>query len=76
MAEQKEAVKAAEKKTAAKKTAQPADLYTAAELEKNHKIFGASREIVNVALRLAKKDKATIEEAKKIIDEFKNREVK
>ena len=50
--------------------------YTALELANNHKIFNVSKEIVVVALRLAKKETATFEEAKKIIDKFKNKEVK
>lgn len=72
MAEEKEVVK----KTSTKKTAPPADIYTAEELAANHKFFKTSREIVVVAMRLAKKDKATAEEATKIIEEFKNRRVK
>ena len=51
-------------------------VYSAAELANNHKIFNTYREIVVVALRLAGKDSATISEAKKIIEEFKNKEVK
>lgn len=51
-------------------------VYTAAELAAAHKTFETSYEIVAVALKLAGKEKATITEAKKIIDEFKNREVK
>lgn len=51
-------------------------VYTAAELADNHKVFGTFREIVVVALRTAGKEAATFSEAKKIIDKFKNKEVK
>lgn len=51
-------------------------VYTAEELAKQHKVFKTSYEIVTVALRLAGKKEATFSEAKKIIDNFKNREVK
>ena len=51
-------------------------VYTAEELANNHKAFKTSYEIVTVALRLAGKKEATFSEAKKIIDNFKNREVK
>lgn len=51
-------------------------VYTAAELADNCKAFGTYREIVAVALRLAGKETATFLEAKKIIETFKNKEVK
>ena len=51
-------------------------VYTAAELIQNHKVFNTSREIVEVALRLAGKKTATFTEAKAVIDKFKNKEVK
>ena len=51
-------------------------VYTAEELAKQHKVFKTSYEIVTVALRLAGKKEATFSEAKTIIDNFKNREVK
>ena len=51
-------------------------VYTAEELIQNHKVFNASREIVEVALRLAGKKSATFTEAKAVIDKFKNKEVK
>lgn len=50
--------------------------YTAEELAKNHKAFNASYEIVAVALRLAGKITATFTEAQKIVEKFKNKEVK
>ena len=63
--------------SAVKKTSAPVEsVYTAEELAKNHKIFNTYREIVEVALRLAGKDKATVAEAKTIIEKFKNKEVK
>lgn len=51
-------------------------VYSASELADSCKVFGASREIVVVALRLAGKEFATFSEAKKIIEAFKNKEVK
>lgn len=51
-------------------------VYTAEDLAKNHKLFKTSYEIVAVALRKAGKKEATFTEAKKIIENFKNREVK
>ena len=51
-------------------------VYTAAELIDNHKIFNTSREIVEVALQIAGKRAATFTEAKTIIDNFRNKEVK
>lgn len=51
-------------------------VYTAEELAANYQVFKTSREIVEVALRLAGKNAATFTEAKTIIEEFKNKEVK
>lgn len=51
-------------------------VYTAEELTENHKVFNTSREIVEVALRIAGKKTATFTEAKEIIDKFRNKEVK
>ena len=51
-------------------------VYTAEELAQNHKLFKTSYEIVAVALRMAGKKEATFTEANKIIENFKNREVK
>lgn len=51
-------------------------VYTAKELAENHNVFKTSREIVEIALRLAGKKTATFTEAKAIIDKFKNKEVK
>lgn len=51
-------------------------VYSAEELAKNYRAFNTSREIVVVALKLAKKETATFAEAKAIIEKFKNREVK
>jgi len=50
--------------------------YTADYLIANFKAFQTSKEIVAVALRLAGKKTATFSEAKKIIETFKNKEVK
>ena len=51
-------------------------VYTAEELAQNHKFFKTSYEIVTVALQTAGKKAATVTEAKNIIENFKNREVK
>lgn len=51
-------------------------VYTAEELASNHKYFKTSYEVVAVALRMAGKKTATASEAEKIIEKFKNREVK
>lgn len=58
-------------------TQDPAEsVYTAAELVKNHRVLNTSHAIATVALRLAGVKEATVTEAKKIIEEFKNKEVK
>lgn len=66
----------AEKKKAPAAPVKAESVYTAAELAKNYKILGTSYEVVVVALKLAKKKTATLSEAKKIIENFKNKEVK
>lgn len=65
---------AAEK--AKKKEAIVESVYEAEELAKAHKVFNTSYEIVATALKLAGKDKATVTEAKEIIEKFKTKEVK
>lgn len=67
----------AEAKTMAAAPAETAATYTAAELiaaapEK----FGVSPDVATAALRMAGKKTATVEEARTIITEFANREVK
>lgn len=67
----------AETKTTAAAPVEAAATYTAAELiaaapEK----FGVSPDVVTAALRMAGKKTATVEEARTIITEFANREVK
>lgn len=51
-------------------------VYSAEELAANHKLFNTSREIVEVALRMAGKKATSLTEAKAIIEKFKNKEVK
>ena len=51
-------------------------VYQAEELAKAYKIFDASYELVMVALKIAGKKEATVTEAKAIIEEFMNKEVK
>lgn len=66
-----------EKTKAAPAAARPEEsVYSAAELVENYKVFKTSREVVEVALRLAGKKSATFTEAKTIIEKFKNKEVK
>lgn len=65
-----------EKKKAPVVPVKAESVYTAADLAKNHKILGTSYEVVFVALKLAKKESATLTEAKKIINNFKTKEVK
>lgn len=50
-------------------------VYTAKELIENHSAFKVSREIVVVALKMAKVEAATYTEAKEIIEKFKNRRI-
>ena len=51
-------------------------VYSLKDLIAGHKAFGVPREIVIVALKLKGIEQATFAEAKQIIDEFKQREVK
>lgn len=50
--------------------------YSLQDLITGHKAFGVPKEIATVALKLKGIERATFAEAKKIIDEFKKREVK
>lgn len=63
------------KKQTTKKVKEVESVYSAAELAQNHKVLGASFEIVDVALKIAGKESATLKEAQKIVDEFKHKEV-
>lgn len=61
--------------TTASASAQPE--YTVAEFARaSEKVFGVSQDIVTAALRMAGKQAATVEEAKKIVKEFASKEVK
>ena len=65
----KEARQAADKPTAPQ--------YTAAELANAaQKVFGVPQDVVTAALRMAGVKAATIEEAKKIVQDFAKKEVK
>lgn len=64
------------KKAAAEPVQAQESTYAAQELAEAHKTFGTSYAIVAAALRLAGKEEATITEAKRIIETFKNKEVK
>ena len=51
--------------------------YKASELAaKARQMFGTTPEVVTVALRLAGKDSFTVDEAKRTVRDFLNREVK
>lgn len=62
-------------KTTNEPTAQES-IYQAEELARAHKVFDTSYEIVATALKLAGKEKATVTEAKEIVENFKTKEVK
>lgn len=67
------------KETSAPKEAakQPTEsIYPAEELARAHKTFRTSYEIVATALKIAGVEKATVAQAKEIIENFKNKEVK
>ncbi len=52
-------------------------MYKAAELAaKARQMFGTTPEVVTVALKTAGKESATIEDAKRTVQEFLDREVK
>ncbi len=48
-------------------------VYTITQLADGYKTFGTTRAIVECALKLAGKDSFTIDEARKIINAFKNK---
>lgn len=58
------------------KTKTVASVYTTEQLINNYKAFNTSKEIVKVALKLSGKDRITFDEAKRIVDAFRNKEVK
>lgn len=51
-------------------------VYFIPELVEQHKFFSTSKELVYVALKLSGMDKFTVKEARKIIEAYKNKEVK
>ena len=53
-----------------------AETYPVSEIIANYKAFNASKPIVITAMKLAGVKQVTVEEAKKIIETFKNKEVK
>ena len=55
---------------------EPECVYSTEELAANYKLFGTSRAIVVVAMKKSGKTSATMNEAKEIIEKFKNKEVK
>jgi len=51
----------------------PAPVYSVAQLADGFRAFKTSRAIVEAALKLAHKDCFTMDEARKIVDNFKNK---
>lgn len=74
-AQKKTPQEAPEAATVAKKAASAA-VYTLDEFSENADVLGANRDIIHAAFRCAKKTSATLEEAKKLVKEFKESEVK
>jgi len=72
---EKEAPQKAEKPVVAPKKV-AVETYPVSEIIANYKAFNASKPIVATALKIAKVERVTLEEAKKIIETFKNKEVK
>ena len=69
---------AAEKTKTASKTASNSkvlDLYTKRELVQNSHVFGCSSDIVDAALTEKGIENTSVEEAKKIVKEFRERKV-
>lgn len=62
-----------EAKTKPKKDPEP--IYPIEELIEGYKAFNASKPIVITALKLAEITEATFDQAKEIVDNFKNKEV-
>lgn len=54
----------------------PAAVYTIRELARSAHLFGASPDCVAAAMRTAGKTEATREEAKKLVEAFRKKEVK
>lgn len=65
-----------EAKPVAKKEKPQECVFSAAEIASSYRIFGTSKPMVVAALKVAGIEKATLTEAKKIIDKFLNKEVK
>lgn len=63
------------KKKAVETASAPESVYTARELADNCQVFGTTKDIVLVALRRAGKPVTTFPDAKRIIEEFMNKEV-
>ena len=63
--------------TAPKEVKKSASVYTAEEFASQaKKLFGTKPDIVTAAFYVAGKDKATVEEAKELVDKFRKKEVK
>lgn len=63
-----------QKEKASKKTAEP--VYSAEELSNAADRFGTRKECVAAALKYYGKDRATVKEAKELINKFLSKEVK
>ncbi len=64
---------AATAERAVKRAKNPEAVYTASQLAEGYRTFGTSRAVVACALKMQKQDAFTMREARRIIDEFKNR---
>ncbi len=64
---------AATTERAVKRTKNLEAVYIASQLVEGYRTFGTSRAIVACALKMQKRDAFTMREARRIIDEFKNR---
>lgn len=62
-----------EKKTASKIATEP--VYSAGQLAEHYTVFNTSKAVVIAALRIANKPFATLSEAKRIVNIFRNQEV-
>ena len=72
---EKEAPQKTEKPVVAPKKP-AAETYPISEIIANYKAFNAPKAIVSTALKIAKVERVSLEEAKRIIETFKNKEVK
>ena len=76
MAKETEMNKTVDKPAVQETKAKAADIYSAEELAANAKsLFGTNPECVTAALKINGKDTCTIEEAKRLVNDFLKKEV-